>query len=353
MNNSLKQITFNKKSTFFLGAGSSIDAGLPSAKDLYTRIYHLLGNHAHDTSIKDHWQHIFEKIHSHCGKDIEETISLIKQIGDYPEDIAILLEFLDATANNSVKELTRDFQALFGFINETCLQEIFEITDNSRVAYIKKFVSLAGHFAMNVFTLNYDNVVELAAKDSSVSLFDGTSISESCDFPLFTNNFSTTERCINLYKLHGSISWKIDLLSPAPRMISANNLGNQFTHPAMVFGKRDKLRSDGFFLDLLFEFNRKLLQSDKLCIIGYSFSDEHINKFMTQWWSSDISQQVIIVDPAINSVKKIPDIISWSWGHGGAKITKGNRDYIDIFPKRESKQVIPVKDSANNFFDLL
>lgn len=346
--NARENIAFNEKTLFFFGAGASVDAGLPMAKGLYEKIDYHLGGYTNNTNIKENWQSLFNKIYTHCDNDIEETMSVIKHIGDHSSDISLLLDLLELASTKPLAELTDDCKNLFAFVNET-LQEIFRITDGSKVVYLKKFVTLAQYFAINLFTLNYDDAVEVAAKKFSINLFDGCSEDATCNYPLFKNSFLATKSGINLYKLHGSIQWHIDVLSYSPRIMhSAESLDLNFTRPAMIFGKRDKLRADGFFLDILLAFKQKLALSDTLCVVGYSFGDEHINKFMSQWWQSDSSRQVLIVDPMITKTQKIPDQLIY----GKKILIRGNRDYIDIFPKAENKMVIPIEHSSKDFFEL-
>ena len=74
--------------------------------------------------------------------------------------------------------------------------------------------------------------------------------------------------------------------------------------PAIVFGQRGKLRSDGPFLGMLRGFDDFLSKSRRLVIVGYSFRDEHINSAIRRWWNASAARQVTIIDPALTDIDR-------------------------------------------------
>ena len=66
------------------------------------------------------------------------------------------------------------------------------------------------------------------------------------------------------------------------------------TSPFIVFGTDDKVISVDPFLYLLGKFREKLSQADLYVIIGYSFSDQHINNLLLQQLKSNTIKKIII-----------------------------------------------------------
>jgi len=44
------------------------------------------------------------------------------------------------------------------------------------------------------------------------------------------------------------------------------------------------------------------MKSETLTVIGYSFRDEHVNEFITNWFNGDISRKVRIINPNPNTM---------------------------------------------------
>jgi hypothetical protein len=86
------------------------------------------------------------------------------------------------------------------------------------------------------------------------------------------------------------------------------------TLPGLIFGQRNKLTADGPYLDLLRQFQYQLSQSKSLIVVGYSFRDEHINTYISQWlnssWAS--ANKITIVDPYLSKLTcEYMQILKW------------------------------------------
>jgi hypothetical protein len=157
--------------------------------------------------------------------------------------------------------------------------------------------------ALTIATLNYDNTVELALRSIDVPFTTGI------DRWSTTGEFEVGEEGVTLLKLHGSIDWSlaknvINESRPMPHNVitslDADALRKPSHRPAVVFGQRNKLTAEGPFLDLLRAFNISLLQSSRLTVVGYSFRDEHVNEYISQWINRDTSNTLRIIDPSFN-----------------------------------------------------
>lgn len=190
---------------------------------------------------------------------------------------------------------------LFRETNEYMIRKLVALTwirDAAKVAYLQPLVRSAVKHNTVIATLNYDNVVELAATSCNLSTDTGiTRWSEAG-----TLAFDST--ALSLLKLHGSIDWRLDdkppddthpLPSQVVKTATREEMEKGKFRPAVVFGGRNKLTASGPFLDILRTFQDALFQADALTIIGYSFSDEHINEYIRQWINSSTSRTVRIV----------------------------------------------------------
>ncbi|ASK89760.1 SIR2 family protein [Sphingorhabdus sp. SMR4y] len=160
------------------------------------------------------------------------------------------------------------------------------------IKYLDKLVSWSDRRNAIVGTLNYDMLVE------------NSCVSNNCTWDYGLDEWSSRQfvgfkkQSINLIKLHGSINWSGTLddiiVHDTPPEISKWHRSNA----SMIFGGQDgKLRVDGPFLNLRYEFEKSLNKSNRLIIIGYSFSDAHINSILRRWVASRNKAKMIIVNP--------------------------------------------------------
>jgi hypothetical protein len=70
--------------------------------------------------------------------------------------------------------------------------------------------------------------------------------------------------------------------------------------PALIFGGRNKLTAEGPFLDLLRVFKQELSRCTVLTVIGYSFRDDHVNEYISQWLNESGEHTIRVVDPGFS-----------------------------------------------------
>lgn len=195
------------------------------------------------------------------------------------------------------------------------LTDILWIDKPLSVAYLNPLVNLASNGnRLIIATLNYDNSIELAASSQSIPLNIGIEKWSQNGF------FDTKDNCVHLLKLHGSIDWawrRNDTTderplpySPVervgPKEIKNIRFRNTKFKPAVLFGHKNKLTAKGPFLDLLRAFKKELMENETrlLTVIGYSFGDDHINTYISQWLYQDPRNCIRIVDPGFNKNTK-------------------------------------------------
>lgn len=174
------------------------------------------------------------------------------------------------------------------------LHDLLAVTNEERVNYLGHLFDLAD--GVQIATLNYDLTVEAAAKIRKVELDRGIERWRGG----FDWSWDIDSSIPTLLKLHGSLDWAYRPSGhkslPLTRVEVANGPGSR-RDTAIIFGRREKLRSKGPFLAMLAAFQEWLRETSHLVVIGYSFQDEHINTAFAEWISSRKGALLTIIDP--------------------------------------------------------
>lgn len=145
-------------------------------------------------------------------------------------------------------------------------------------------------YAVEVFTTNYDLLLEEAMERARTPYFDGFSGSKSAFFdPSTISNNNLPTRWIRLWKLHGSINWSRNSSGEVIRGAGIDD--GTMVYPSHV--KYDQTQSAPF--SSLFErLKNFLLEPDSLLITsGFSFADAHITAKIDECLSANSSAAVI------------------------------------------------------------
>lgn len=192
------------------------------------------------------------------------------------------------------KATTKQFGDTFAMLAKE-LQErvVTELTlkVEADIEYLACVLRSASNQEAVIATLNYDLGIERAALDNSIS------VNRLIDSWHATGDLDWSTPGVPLIKLHGSIDWQQDGDVVMPRQDVVK------FEPALIFGKRGKLRASGPFLQLLEGFRSRLNETDRLLVIGYGFADENINVLIERWLRRDERNQMLVVDPGVS-----PDI---------------------------------------------
>lgn len=245
---------------FLLGAGATVDAGLPTIKELTKSLRERFASHKDREFIE-----IFEllaKADSSVGINYErffEYFELIRRASNRDLFCMRLPDYLfDVINNPSSTDIIR-----------TLMDDILRnYQKNAHPEYLSGIADFIPHRKrLKVFTLNYDLCVEIACKNNNISLSTGFDGNWKPDL------FSVLQKGINLYKLHGSLNWFIDDKWNVRELTEIPKDHN----PELVLGPGDKIQADDPFITLFCEFH-EAVQEAKVCIvIGYGYQDEHIN----------------------------------------------------------------------------
>ena len=139
---------------------------------------------------------------------------------------------------------------------------------------------------VEIFTTNYDLLLEQALEEQSVPYFDGFVGSDSAFLDLDSMaEDDLPARWARLWKIHGSINWWMNAKKKIRRSRDKGEGEQLLIYPSHL--KYDQSRQMPYYamLDRL----RVFLRSDQCILLtcGYSFGDEHINAFIGQGLSGN------------------------------------------------------------------
>ena len=311
------------------GAGLSADADLPMSIQLAANLRSALTGMAQNPGgtteavIKretaKRWLSLFNFLNG--GVHFQEGV--IGRDPDAPvniEQIAIAAEELIARTTNPlapyaagwhrrIDELeAEDRNILRSFVEFTYsrLREELTLRDSQKASYMERLKDLCeDKRGLDVFTLNYDLCIETALKAGEIRFANGFSKEGRWSPATFADRTR-----IKIFKLHGSLDWIDDQVYGLcslqfPKHEIAETIETEQTRPNLIFGTAHKLSAREPFLTLAYHFAQRVLKTDILAIVGYSFGDEHVNQIIEQGLKKNGRLRIIVVSPrAQDSISK-------------------------------------------------
>ena len=127
----------------------------------------------------------------------------------------------------------------------------------------------------DIFSLNYDTVIESSLDDERLSYIDGFRGSNWAWFD--PQVFEESNSSFRIFKLHGSVNWIRDKQEVIRRTAKRQD------DPIVVYPSEQKYIETkfGIYEELMMQFRnrlRKNKQNNCLVTLGYSFNDAHINE---------------------------------------------------------------------------
>jgi hypothetical protein len=309
-----------KRVTYLLGAGASGGAGLPSASQLTAQVLDILKTNGESNSDLHLWRamsYVVDVSSSFWSKasgrtyvpDIETVISAIELLSRIDE-LEIRPFIAELSQSDEILEsadqgyrpfslLRIDLMGAFAeLLHEVprILRQLLSLSDTSNVNYLHPLAELAQREQVTVATLNYDLTLERAAAETGVNFSDG--------IEQWNKNWALKwpSPGLKIIKLHGSLDWENVYHAQENLTFGGSEVGESKgfgvnSYPFIVFGRREKLRPQGPFLDLRAEFASELRRTSHLVVIGYSFGDDHVNELIRKWHSSGSDRVLVVVDP--------------------------------------------------------
>lgn len=299
---------FNMKNVNFLfGSGTSAPA-IPVMKGL------LMAFRKSEQNDEEH--KLFEKIAAIKKDNIEEILGTLysqkvylEGIGDREsDDFHLCSDLINHIVSVIYDKLTPTLEA--NKISETSQ----EVLDNYKMLYSKITNRNKDLSRINIFTTNNDLFNETALDSLNIHYINGFSGGLKKYFnPAFFNytfskrmdtsldKFEPVNNMVYLYKIHGSVNWIEDSSNSNSyfNIRELTEIGKKYDGAAMIYPtplKQNKSLGSPY-VDLFREFQHKLLEPNSvLFVIGYSFSDEHINDIIYRSLVTNSSLILVIIN---------------------------------------------------------
>lgn len=307
-----------------LGAGASIEAGLANAYDMTKKMLEIINERAKsysgDSTSKIELEKQSEVLNYVNARLVADAQKRYRKPAIDCVDFELLYNALLQIAEYDSPEITPFVETWDPYIKgnitperlwnirlrmRLTIEELAMIEDEKKVEYLKPILNLVEKQKRLVMaTLNYDNAVELLAGDNSIPYDTGIK-----DW-IEKGAFDFSGDGIKLLKLHGSVYWRwtedittYDVRMPHRQIRYIEHYTDRLRWtaavetPMVIYGQRNKLTTEGIFLDLLRQFDEELGNSDYHTVIGYSFRDEHINFYIKKFLNRDGNNVIRIVMP--------------------------------------------------------
>jgi len=277
------QLSYSKKYGFFFGAGTSCALGVPNINTLTTGIENALQN--------DH-QTNFKKIKDDLESSYPDKIINVEDILNQLRQIRLI------TGERGDKSYLNISGVLATELDNIICKQIYEIISTSEktvdLSNTKKFFAWLNmqhrDFSKEIFTSNYDLIIEKSLEAIRTPYFDGFVGSyepffwpESID--KFVEKSDLTKNWIRLWKIHGSLSWfwKKNSDANSHNIVRVGKISDieKLDNELVIYPSKEKYDSSKKqpFVAYFDRFKNVLLGGERLFIFtGYSFSDQHINE---------------------------------------------------------------------------
>ena len=285
-----------------VGAGASVEAGIPDSSKMIDEIHDLVSNNASWNRYRDLYRYLRSSIFFADGLEgifgdrvpfnIERLVNVLDEL--QKKERHALYPFVGAW-NPKLQEVAganfenvRDFRSA---IIRILRDKWVALTETERAAYYKGLLRFQREYEhpLRIFSLNYDLCIEQSCGRASVQRgFSG----RTWDWRMFDET-SEDPPPLLLYKLHGSLDWYFNKDAQVQYSDSTSTI--EAADIALIFGTSYKLQYVDPFLFLVYELRRWTLDARAIVCIGYGFNDEHINGILRQSLTQNGARRLLAV----------------------------------------------------------
>jgi hypothetical protein len=287
---------------FFLGAGASRDAGVPTTLEFTTQFLQSL-----ETSQRSVLQKLVNSmVRVEKGADgskrvenvdVETLMATLEQLRDWPTETLSKL-VLDSSIR---AEFDLDYGGLSDELRTFIRRKCSEQVTSESVEYLDplaEFLATTGCRPLDIFSTNYDLCIELFAKNHRLRCRDG--------FDPFWNptDFEKSDADIRLYKIHGSINWLqttsgeyvktvTDAGAGKVKLLTGDSADPLILYPAKKWQYQEPQ------LENLVTLKRKLESEscEMVVVVGYSFRDDSIREIFWDAARTNRKSTFILIAP--------------------------------------------------------
>lgn len=260
MDNLLEILASPKQVGILIGAGVSKACGLPNVDDLTKEVRKIITD-----------KNFIDLLHE--DDNVEVILSKLHQ-----------LKYLLSNGKKFNGLSLKEVQEIEKSIKRIIYMNLSKTVDFTKLSSLVTWLNYINReFEKEIFTLNYDLLLERAMEDLSLPYFTGFIgnvrpffMSDSVDD---YKGIYVKKSWTKLWKLHGSLNFMKTLEG---KIIIENNIGEEYEH-LLVYPSMDKYLSSrkAPFISYLDRFRKYMLENEKvLLILGYSFGDEHVNEII-------------------------------------------------------------------------
>ena len=322
----MKPDDLNPVPMILLGAGASVEAGLPTSLELVKQVrILLLQSHSELIPAFDYFHERLSRVNEQL--DIETVYSAVLQVQDAADkELSLFVERWQP----QIKEWTVKTQG--SYWNDTLLNRLavaikelvcrvlwLDLEDSlskHRVDYLTPLIDWIKSIEAPVCisTLNFDNVIELGARIANLpirnTVFELYDTQESNFlFPRPSTLDCPTQTEIN--HIHGYVECSLGHSDTSdgkpsaggwPELVYSRPDNPYGSNPALAFGTQ-KLERMIPIVDLLNVFRHRLVQHNVLFVVGYSYRDTHINQCIFEWQNSSMDfRRIYTISPTADSL---------------------------------------------------
>ncbi|WP_167343104.1 SIR2 family protein [Nonlabens sp. SY33080] len=253
--------------------------------------------------------------------DFDRLLNEVVKSEKDPENIEDILSFIRSLKVVAVGNDVRGFNIdALSEIEKNICEKIVEKLDvdlpseNSPYHKLAHWISIDRSVPVEIFTTNYDLLMEQAFEDISIPYFDGFIGSRQSFFDLrAVEDDLMPDHWTRLWKIHGSINWFQKENKDVFRTTRTDEINSShLIYPSHL--KYDQSRKMPYLalIDKLSKFIRK--PNSLMIMTGYSFNDEHLN------------------DTILNALKSNPNTMVIAMLFGDLTYKDDNGDVIENYP---------------------
>ena len=290
-------VSDKKKIAFLFGAGTSLakkESNSPYIPAIGKMTELVLTYLKEDSVNGDKYKKALTEIEEEL-KQQNQPLNIETLLSNVEEKVIII-------GNGTLNALTKDeFKTIREKIRGK-IQEIVSVhkdidsTENSLIQYdLAKWICNADRkFGVEIFTTNYDYLLEIGLEANGVPYFDGFTGSYK---PFFNadalEDVNYLPKQTKLWKIHGSLGLHKDASSDRIIRMSSDK-DDLLIYPSSLKYSNSKKMPYSAFMDRL---NLFLKQDDAvLFVCGYSFGDEHINERIISALKTDTTAHVFVLN---------------------------------------------------------
>jgi hypothetical protein len=312
-----------KRVNLFLGAGAS-SGWFPTTRSFIEEFKKRMGKGSIEAEMLDdilliegfndveHVLELLERLYSINNHPIEDifrrypTVMSLPNRGGTP--IMDVLRFMGSLREKLIDDVYRQYE-----FDDSRTDDICETYYN----LIMNLYELNGSSEIRIFTTNYDRVIEKFCYKNEIECIDGFASNQETKHGLnpeeygwnpeqfFQKTDVVSKKMIKLFKLHGSLNWRIKhdgrIVRIAPE--ERARLSRQYKNNLVIYPAEKVKPEIEPFQTLHKIFEKEFRQADATIFIGFAFRDDYLNSVMKKGTEKN---KVIIISPhATELIKKL------------------------------------------------